>query len=182
MDEQRQDDQQEPIYNSSMLIHNIVLKIFRVWWTIETGVGKWSGRSVLTARHDEYRQVPAAVELFGDRIARMRPSLSNLSQNAEEVLRWSREEVGQYSSLSLSLYSSLTHNRNINPLENKLWEIHIFINKCVSFVIIFDYVSANICICIMAIQQIYIYIYIYIGGVSVCVYVYPTSPLRVDLT
>ena len=30
-----------------------------------------------------------------------------------------------------SLHWSLTHHRNINPFENKVWEIHIFINKCV---------------------------------------------------
>ena len=57
------------------------------------------------------------------------------------------------SSLSPSL-THLSHTRNINPFENKVWEIYIFIKKCVrSFmevVVIVDYVSA------------YIYIYAYV--------------------
>ena len=47
MDEQRQDDQLEPIYNNS------VVKTSRERWTIEKG-GEWgSGRSVPAARHDD---------------------------------------------------------------------------------------------------------------------------------
>ena len=45
----------------------------------------------------EYRQVPAAVELVGDRKIKVMasdPRLSKPSQDAEEVLQWSREEVG----------------------------------------------------------------------------------------
>ena len=51
----------------------------------------------------EYRQVPAAVELVGDRKARVRASLQTegcgpqrplVEQDAEEVLLWSGEEVG----------------------------------------------------------------------------------------
>ena len=38
----------------------------------------------------EYRQVPAVVELVGDRKARVRTSL----QDAKEVLLWSGEEIG----------------------------------------------------------------------------------------
>ena len=37
MDEQKQDDQLEPIYNSSVPIQDIALKIYRDQWTIETG-------------------------------------------------------------------------------------------------------------------------------------------------
>ena len=54
MDEQRQDDQPEPIYNSSVSIQDIDLKTSREQWTIETGGKRGSGRSVLTARHDDY--------------------------------------------------------------------------------------------------------------------------------
>ena len=49
MDEQGQDDQLEPIYNSSMLIQDVALKTNRERWTIETGGGRGSGRSVLVA-------------------------------------------------------------------------------------------------------------------------------------
>ena len=36
MVEQRQDDQLEPLYNSSVAIQDIALKTFRERWTIET--------------------------------------------------------------------------------------------------------------------------------------------------
>ena len=42
MDEQRQDDQLKPTCNSSVRIQQ---------WTIEKGDRKWSGRSILMARH-----------------------------------------------------------------------------------------------------------------------------------
>ena len=53
MDEQRQDDQLEPTYNSSMPIQGVALKTYRKRWTIEKGGRKGSGRSVLIARHDD---------------------------------------------------------------------------------------------------------------------------------
>ena len=40
------------------------------------------------------------------------------------------KNLGQYSSLSLSS-AHLSHTTNINPFENKVWEIYIFIKKCV---------------------------------------------------
>ena len=53
MDEQKQDDQLEPIYNSSVPIQDVALKTYRVQWTIEMGGVRGSGRSVLAARHDD---------------------------------------------------------------------------------------------------------------------------------
>ena len=53
MDQQRQDDHLEPIYNSCVPIQYVVLKTSWERWTIKTGVGRGSGRSVLTARHDD---------------------------------------------------------------------------------------------------------------------------------
>ena len=50
-DEQRQDDQLEPIYNSSVPIQDVALKSYRERWTIEKGGGRGLGRSVLAARH-----------------------------------------------------------------------------------------------------------------------------------
>ena len=52
MDEQRQDDQLERIYNSYVLVQGIALKTSREQWTIETGGERGSGRSVLAARYD----------------------------------------------------------------------------------------------------------------------------------
>ena len=49
MDEQRQDDQLEPIYNGSVPIQDVALKTSRERWTIKTDGGRVSGRSVLAA-------------------------------------------------------------------------------------------------------------------------------------
>ena len=53
MDEQRQDDQLEPIYNSSVSIQEVALKTYRKRWTIETSGERGSVRSELAARHDD---------------------------------------------------------------------------------------------------------------------------------
>ena len=47
IDEQRQDYQLEPIYNSSVPIQDVALKTYRERWTMETGGRRGSGRSVL---------------------------------------------------------------------------------------------------------------------------------------
>ena len=49
VDEQRQDDQQEPIYNSSVPIQDIAWKTFRKQCTIETSGEKGSEISMLAA-------------------------------------------------------------------------------------------------------------------------------------
>ena len=52
MDEQRQDDQLEPTYGSSVPIRDIALKTYRKQWTIRRDVERGSGVSVLAAGHD----------------------------------------------------------------------------------------------------------------------------------
>ena len=47
MDEQRQDDQLESIYNNSVPIPDIAVKTSWEQWTIETGGEKGSGRFLL---------------------------------------------------------------------------------------------------------------------------------------
>ena len=47
MDKERQYDKLEPIYNSSVPIQDIALKISREQWTIGTGGERGSERSVL---------------------------------------------------------------------------------------------------------------------------------------
>ena len=49
MDEQRQDDQLETTYSSSVPIRDVALKIYREQWMIEKGGKKGSGISVLMA-------------------------------------------------------------------------------------------------------------------------------------
>ena len=51
LDEQRQDDQLEPIYNSSLPIRDVALKTYRKRWTIEVGGKRRLGRSVQVAWH-----------------------------------------------------------------------------------------------------------------------------------
>ena len=53
MDQQRQDDQLEPTYNSFVSVQDVALKTCRKQWTIVQGGGKGSGRSMLAARHDD---------------------------------------------------------------------------------------------------------------------------------
>ena len=67
MDEQKQDDQLEHIYNSAMPRQEIALKSNWKQWTIEKGGGRGSGRSVLMSRHDddEARTVSGRVKTFG---------------------------------------------------------------------------------------------------------------------
>ena len=57
MEEQRQDDQLEPTYNSSVPIQDVALKTNRERWTIERGGWKGSGISVLIVRHDEDERI-----------------------------------------------------------------------------------------------------------------------------
>ena len=52
MDGQRQDDQLEPTYNSSVPIQNVAMKTYQERWMTEKGSGRGSGRSMLAARHD----------------------------------------------------------------------------------------------------------------------------------
>ena len=53
MDEQRQDDQLEPKYNSSVQIQDVALKTYPKRWRIEKGGGRGSGISVLMVWHDD---------------------------------------------------------------------------------------------------------------------------------
>ena len=53
MDDQRLDDQLEPIYNSPVLIQDVAWKTSRERWTIEMGGERGPGRCVLAARHND---------------------------------------------------------------------------------------------------------------------------------
>ena len=53
MAEQKQDDQLEPTYSSSVLIRHVTLKTCWKQWTIGKGGTRGSGISVLMARHED---------------------------------------------------------------------------------------------------------------------------------
>ena len=66
--------------------------------------------------------------------------LINPSQDVEEVLSGvlkitQRAMIKRRNWVNIAvcpcLHPSLTHHRDINPFENKVWEIHIFIKNCV---------------------------------------------------
>ena len=50
MDEQRQDDQLEPIYNNCVPIQDVVIKTYWLQWNIEKSGER---RSALVTRHDD---------------------------------------------------------------------------------------------------------------------------------
>ena len=53
MEKQKQDDHQEHMHNSSVLIWDVALKTCRNWSTIEKGDEKGSGISALMAQLDD---------------------------------------------------------------------------------------------------------------------------------
>ena len=62
MDKQRQDNQLEPTYNSSMPIRNVALKTYRGRWMIEKGGERGWGRSALVVGHDD--EFSSKVQIF----------------------------------------------------------------------------------------------------------------------
>ena len=53
VDEQRQENQLELVYNSSVPIQDVGLKTYRKRWTIEKDGGRRSGKPLLMVRHDD---------------------------------------------------------------------------------------------------------------------------------
>ena len=53
MGKQKQDDQLEPIYNSSVPIQDVALKTYQEQWMMEIGDERGSGSSMLAAQHDD---------------------------------------------------------------------------------------------------------------------------------
>ena len=64
MDEQRQNNQLEPTYNSSVPIRDVALKTSREQWTIETGGERGSGRSVLAAHHHHHHDIRTSTDCY----------------------------------------------------------------------------------------------------------------------
>ena len=101
----------------------------------------------------EYRQVPAAVELVGDRNAWVRASLQTEGCGprrppVEQLQpRCRRSAAWVNIAVCPCLHSSLTHHRNI---ENKVWERY-FCKEVCSFVhwSCSSFMFAYICICIV---------------------------------
>ena len=68
MDEQKQDDQLEHTYNSSVRIRDVALKTCQRRWTIGRNGERGSGISVLAARavlNKSWRQHPTRLQLYG---------------------------------------------------------------------------------------------------------------------
>ena len=65
MDEQRQDDQLEATYSSSVPIQDVALETCRKQWTIEKGSERGSVIFVLMARHDDDDEVFSRLKWLG---------------------------------------------------------------------------------------------------------------------
>ena len=93
-----------------------------------------------------------------ERGTRSRPdaSLTSFQGSASVGTPWFLEEdMGRRSPLSeyMSLHPSLTHHRNINPFDNKVWEIYIFMKKWVrSFIEVRK-------LCLIMFPLIFVYVY-----------------------
>ena len=61
MAEQKQNDQLEPTYNSSVRIRDVALRTYQKRWTIGRIGERRSGISVLAERHDDDDEVPSVV-------------------------------------------------------------------------------------------------------------------------
>ena len=64
MDEQRQYDQQEPIYNSFVLIFDVASEIYREQWTITTSGERASERLVPEARQDDEEDIYIYIYIY----------------------------------------------------------------------------------------------------------------------
>ena len=160
-------------YKNVFLNVSVTGFLFVIYWPLTelsikrcTCVNKQKKKRKQEGVMKEYRQVPVAVELVGTGMpewgpaCRLRavvlsdPRLSNPSQDAKEVLSgFLKAMVKRRSWVNIAVcpcpHSSLTHHRNINPLENKVWEIYFYKEVCLfvhwSSSFMFDYVSACIC-------------------------------------
>ena len=94
------------------------------------------------------------------------PRLSNPYQERKKVL------LGQYRSLSLSP-AHLSHTTNINPFENKVWEIYFYKEVC-SFV----HWSSSLCL-IMFPRYLYMY---YVCGYTTTVLILCLLPIGITIT
>ena len=114
----------------------------------------------------EYRQMPAAIELVEDRKARGRASLQSKCcspqrppvEQPQPRCGRSAAMVKRRSWVTITvcpcLRSSLTHHRNI---EDKEWEIHIFIKNCVrSFMEV-----RKLCLIMFPLIFIFVYVFVY---------------------
>ena len=146
MAEQRQDDQLESIYNSSVL--DTTLKTSRKRWTIETDGERGSGRFVLAVWHDIYIYIYIYIYIL------MRPAylatLKSCDTTKQSVCGW------QY--IYIYIYIYIPGFIWIN-IYNRQLSIHIF---CHFVLYIYIYLFINIYL----FSCIYIYIYIYIYLVS----------------
>ena len=91
-------------------------------------------------------------------VAHCDPRLSSPAR-ARQKCCYGQKNLGSICSCLFPSTTHLLHTTNINPFEDKVWEIHIFIKKCVrsiiEVVIIVDYVSDHICICMCSCMWLY---------------------------
>ena len=124
-----------------------------------TCVNRWKKKRKHVGIMKEYRQVPVTVKLVGDRKASLLwPSVTSgwaTPAKMQKSCCYGQEKLDQYSGLSLS--PLISHTTETSTLSRIKCEIYIFINKCVSFIIMFN------CFC-----------FVYVCG-------YTTVPVKIPL-
>ena len=86
------------------------------------------------------------------------PTDEQPNQDAKEVL-WPREKIWVNIAIRHCLHSFLTHNKH-HPLENKVWEIYIFIKKCIRSLLKSSLTVNDVsaCKCIFVYVQLQLYV------------------------
>ena len=131
-------------------ISHLSLHLVVYWPLTELSINKRKKKRKQVDVMKEYWQALAAVELVGTRKASVRvslltegcgpqrPPVEHLLPRCERSATMVRRGSGVNIAVCPCLHSSLTHHRNI---ENKEWEIHIFMKKCVRSLKFVNYVS-----------------------------------------
>ena len=143
MDEQKQDDQLETTYSSSVPIRDVVLKTYRKQWTIEKGNEKRSGISVLMARHDDDYYYFHSVVCWNVKIYKLTNSFCYQNLVWSFGLNWI---IYSYYKV-LEDFMCVDHSLvwyNFSFLHSSLWIISPLIRYyfCIPFVYVFTHPSA----------------------------------------
>ena len=106
MDEQRQEDQLDSIYNSPVPIRDVALKTCWERWTIEKGGGRGSGRSVQVAQQDDDDEYNRNIVL--DRNTSQYTTVKNVLKQLHKKCHHHHIALVARISLTLSRHSSLS--------------------------------------------------------------------------
>ena len=84
MDEQMQDNQLKPMYNSSVPIQDVALKTYRERWTIETAGERGSERSLLDNQQEPVYNSSVPIQDVALKIYRERWTIETVGERGSE--------------------------------------------------------------------------------------------------